>query len=215
MGTIKGGFWKLGFILSPEEFKGFIEYCKSLNIQPDEINDDIFEQYQTFYNGLISATQPDNFLQRDNISQISLRSFVCGLNSDNAAVGFVINPANMVHWAYYRGAVRISGWAVQITLQRGVAVTVDENNKPDKNGKYFISEDIELHSPQSYPLYQQITGYIKNVTKPLRFMAHVVDELEEIKPPVRVSEKVAKDLANSWIFKKYEFEMRSYNLHKL
>lgn len=195
----------LGFILGPEEFKGFIEYCKGLSTRPDRDEDELYEQYESFYTGLVATTPPSNYLKRDNISHISLRSFVCGLTPENAT-GFVINPANMVHWPHYRKAVRISGWAVQITLQKGVSV-----DKEDEKGKYFIYEDIQLHSPQSYPLFQQITAYIRSITKPLRFDACVVNDVDEIKPPVRISKQVAADLANSWIFKEYEFKIRSYH----
>lgn len=135
MGTIKCGFWKLGFIISPDEFNGFIEYCKSLNICPD--GGDVYEQYRIFYTGLIATTPPSNYIKQNNISYISLRSFVCGLTPENA-IGFTINPTNMVHWAHYREAVRINSWAVQIVLQKNVSV-----DKEDEKGKYFIYEDIQ------------------------------------------------------------------------
>ena len=83
-------------------------------------------------------------------------------------------------------------------------------DKEDEKGKFFIYEDIQLHSPKSYPLYQQITTYIKNQTKPLHFKAHNIDDIEEVKPQVRISEQVAIDLANSWIFKNYDFKIISY-----
>lgn len=50
------------------------------------------------------------------------------------------------------------------------------------------------------------------MTKPLRFNAHVVNDVDEIKPPVRISKQVAADLANSWIFNEHEFKILSYNL---
>lgn len=200
MGTIKTGFWKMAFILTPDEFKGFIEFCMGLNIKPDRNN--IYEQYELFYEGLTAKTQPVNYLKQDNISFITFRTFVSGLLPENAK-GFMINPANMVHWPYYKEAVRISSWAVQITLQKSVSV-----DKEDPKGKYFVYEDIELHSPQSYPLYQELTAYIKNITKPLRFNAQAIDNIEEIKPPVRISKQAAEDLADSWIFNEYEFKIK-------
>lgn len=215
MGTIKNGFWKLAFIISPNEFKQLIEFGASLGLAPHKKSaEQTIDDYQIYYNGLIATTPPTNYMQRDTISYISLCSFVGNLHSENM-IGFGMNPANMVHWPCYHEAVRINGWAVQITLQKGVAVTVDKDYTPNPTGKYFIYEDINLHSPQSYPLYQQVTGFIKGITKPLRFSAHAIDTIEEIKPPVRISKKAAEDLANSWIFKKYEFEIHSYNLHKL
>jgi hypothetical protein len=205
MGTIKNGFWKLSFILSPNEYRDFVKYCKELEIEfVHQRGEDTQEEYTKFYNSLTSDKCPKNYLKQGNISYINLNSFVCSLNV-NDAIGFIINPANMVHWIHYREAIRIHSWAIQITLQKGVSV-----DKEDEKGKYFIYEDIQLHSPKSYPLYQQITSYIKNITKPLRFKAHNIDEIEEIKSPVRISEEVAIDLANSWIFKNYEFEMISY-----
>lgn len=201
MGTIKTGFWKLGFILSPNEFEDFIKYCISLNIKPN--SNDICEQYKLFYTELTAMTQPSNYMKRDNISYIDLRAIVSGLKPENGR-GFVINPATMVHWPHYKKAVRISSWATQITLQKSISI-----DKEDEKGKYFEYEDINIHSPQSYPLYEQITDYIKKITKPLRFNAYVVDNVEEIKPPVRISKQVATDLANSWIFKEYEFEMKT------
>ncbi|RZK57342.1 MAG: hypothetical protein EOO91_10310 [Pedobacter sp.] len=205
MGTIKNGFWKLSFILSPNEFRDFVKYCKELEIEfNDQRGEDIQVEYTKFYNSLTSDKNPKSYLKQGNISYITISSFVCSLNVKNT-IGFIINPANMVHWTHYREAVRIQGWAVQITLQKGVSV-----DKEDEKGKHFIYEDIQLHSPKSYPLYLQIISYIKSITKPLRFKAHNIDDIEEIKPPVRISEQVAIDLANSWIFKNYEFEMISY-----
>ncbi|WP_300672608.1 hypothetical protein [Soonwooa sp.] len=205
MGTIKNGFWKLGFILSPEEFSDFVKYCEELKIKFVVQNgQDIHKEYQRFYNSLVSQEKPKNYLKQANISFINIKSFVCSLSIENG-IGFIINPANMVHWPYYREAVRINSWAVQITLQKGVSVDME-----DKKGKYFIYKDIQLHSPNSYPLYQNLTSYIKSKTKPLRFKAHIIDDIEEIKPPIRISEQVANDLANSWIFKSFEFQMMSY-----
>ncbi|SKB57825.1 hypothetical protein SAMN05660477_00002 [Soonwooa buanensis] len=205
MGTIKNGFWKLGFILSPIEFSSFVKYCEELKIKfVLQKNENIYEEYQKFYNSLISENIPKNYTTQGNISYININSFVCSLNYENN-IGFMINPANMVHWPYYREAVRIHFWAIQLTLQKGVSV-----DKEDDKGKFFIYEDIQLHSPNSYPLYQKISSYIKNKTKPLRVNAHTIDAIEEIKPPVRISEQVAVDLANSWIFKNYEFEILSY-----
>ena len=201
MGTIKTGFWKVGFILSPDEFNGLIQYCISLNIHPD--NNDICEQYKLCYNELVATTRPSNYMERNNISYINLKAFIIGFKLKNG-IGFVINPATMAHWPHYKKAVRINYWAIQITLQKGISI-----DKEDVKGKYFVYEDINLHSPQSYPLYQHLTAYIKNITKPLRFNAYVVNDFDEIKPPVRISKQAAIDLSNSWIFKEYEFKMRN------
>lgn len=201
MGTIKCGFWKLGFILSPDEFNGLIQYCISLDINPD--TNDICEQYRLFYNELVAKTQPSNYMERDNISYINLKALISGLKIKNG-IGFVINPATMVHWPHYKKAVRINFWATQITLQKGISI-----DKEDEKGKYFVYEDINLHSPESYPLYLQIIAYIKNITKPLRFNAYVVDDVDEIKPPIRISKQATLDLSNSWIFKEYEFKIRN------
>ncbi|GAA3769358.1 hypothetical protein [Flavobacterium ginsengiterrae] len=212
MGTIKTGFWKLAFIITPDEFKQFIEYVIDLNIYPEYAiglniyrdRETIYEQYEIFYSALISKTKPSNYMKCDNISFIDLRSFVCKLRPENS-IGFIINPANMVHWLYNDGAVRISDWAVQITLQKGVSLNVENSQ-----GKYFVYEDIKLHSPQSYPLYQKLTYYIKSITKPLRFNAQGVEAIEEVKPPVRISKQAADDFGDSWLFTEFKFKMKSY-----
>ena len=205
MGTIKNRFQKLSFIISPNEFRDFVKYCNEFGIEfTHQRSEDILEEYTKFYNSLTSDKLPKNYFKQGHISYINLYSFVSSLNLKDT-IGFVINPANMVHWSHYREAVRIHSWAIQITLQKGVSV-----DKEDEKGKYFIYEDIQLHSPKSYPLYQQISSYIKSITKPLRFKAFVIDDIEEIKPPVRISEQVAIDLSSSWIFKNYEFEIISY-----
>lgn len=38
------------------------------------------------------------------------------------------------------------------------------------------------------------------------------NNVEDIKPPIRISKQAAADLANNRIFKKYEFKMRSSDL---
>ncbi|WP_289057776.1 hypothetical protein [uncultured Flavobacterium sp.] len=200
MGTIRTGYWSMAFILTPIEFKGFIEYSLSLNIHPDRANID--EQYELFYNELVAKTKPLIFKKRDDITFITLRSYVSGLVPKNA-VGFMINPFNMIHWPHYKEAVRISNWAVQITLPKGIS-----EDKQDEKDKHFIYKDIQFHSPQSYPLYKQLTAYIKNITKPLRLNAQSINGYKEIKTPVRISKQAAADLADSWIFNEYEFKIQ-------
>ena len=207
MGTIKCGFWKLGFILSPKEFGDLVKYCEELEVRfSDQRNEDVVGEYQKFYNSLTSEEPPKNYTKQGNISFININGFVCNLIFGEN-VGFGMNPATMGHWPHYKEVVRIYFWAVQITLQKSVSVDIN-------NGKHFIYEDIQLHSPNSYPQYQNISSYIKGMTKPLRFKAYTIDGVEEVKPSVRITEQVANDLANSWIFKNFEFKMMSYTPNK-
>ena len=201
MGTIKSGFWSLSFILSPREFTEFIEYCTSLNIDFDREN--LILKYDLYYNTLIAKTLPQKLLQQGGISFVTLTSFVCMLNIGNG-IGFSITPANMVHWNYNKQeVVRITDWAIRINLQKSVSI-----NKEDEKGKYFVYEDIQAHSPLSYPLYQKLITWIKSETKLLRF---TTKSGEVIKSPVRISQQVATDMNNSWTFMNFGFQMISFN----
>ena len=88
-----------------------------------------------------------------------------------------------------------------MTYPKGYAVPCE--NDPE----HFIYEDILIHEPEIYPIYEKLTNFIKSFTKLFRF----INNGEEIKPSgVRISEKSAKDLSSGYIFTQYNFQMKSF-----
>jgi hypothetical protein len=74
---------------------------------------------------------------------------------------------------------------------------------------HYVYEDIRYHRPLTYTLFDEITGFIKKRTKPLRFSAHDADAMKEQKPSVRISPDAMQDLKGSWMFGKYGLVIHS------
>ncbi|MCP1359102.1 hypothetical protein [Aneurinibacillus migulanus] len=91
---------------------------------------------------------------------------------------------------------------IMLSLPKGFQIDLE-----DEKGKYYIYEDIREHQPLTYAFFDEVTNYMKKITKPLRFSAHAADVLQEQKPSVRISKHAVNDMINVWIFKKYELVM--------
>lgn len=80
-------------------------------------------------------------------------------------------------------------------------------DKEDEQGKYYVYEDIRDHRPLTYKFFEEVTGYIKKRTKPLRFSALDPEAMKEQKPSVRISRDAMQDMSASWIFAKYGLQI--------
>lgn len=57
-----------------------------------------------------------------------------------------------------------------LSLPKGFQIDLE-----DEKGKYYIYEDIREHQPLTYAFFDEVTNYMKKITKPLRFSAHAAD----------------------------------------
>lgn len=193
MGTIKCGFWKIKFLITPDEFKEILEIADRHNMsfaitnyeRTEDHIERVLTEYKIFYEGITSPyNQPKGF-------------FVCGMDLPN------ITGFHMVHEDLYyflkneKWIKEVAG--LMISYQKGIAVT-------DESGKYFIYEDIRVLEPQGYVIYEEIEKKIKSITKPLRIS---IDGIAKSFLN-RISKLAAEDLSRSWLFKENEFEMISF-----
>jgi hypothetical protein len=198
VGTIQPGFWNFKFIITPDEFELFLTECDKYNItfilpiseNPQHNKDQIMENYFKFYNGFVNTRQnrKSGFCYS---MEIAGKNFISSFHIVNEEIRYLYNGQWPKDNMYY----------TRMTYPKGYAVPYE--NDP----KYFIYEDILIHEPEIYPIYEKLTNFIKLFTKPLRF----INKTEEIKPSgVRISEKAAKDLSSSYIFTEYNFQMKSF-----
>lgn len=205
MGTIKCGFWRTKFFISPDEFKEFLRLCQRNEIlfnvpswgNPLHDLEEVLKEYTFYY---------QTFTGKNKELESPIYGFTYSLSfpKEKNLFGFFIRSEG-VRFPYYRQWAEVEIPYLMLSYQKGCQV-----NLVDEKGRCFIYEDILKHEPEGYPIYETITNFIKSITKPLRFAAHVVDSFDEIKSSVRISAKAAEDLSNSWIFKMYQLEMRSY-----
>ncbi|MDR1195349.1 MAG: hypothetical protein LBL00_02615 [Endomicrobium sp.] len=198
MGTIQPGFWNFKFIITPNEFEAFLKECSKYNIifklpvhgYPEHNSSQIMENYIKYYNGFANTVkQPRHtFVYSMNITGKNGRSSFHIISEE---IRYLYNGQWPKDEMYY----------IRMTYPKGHAVTCE--NDPE----HFIYEDILLHEPDIYPVYEELTNSIKSFTKPFRF----INETEEIKPSgVRISESSAKELSLGYIFKRYNFQMKSF-----
>jgi hypothetical protein len=203
MGTIQPGFWNFKFIITPNEFEAFLKECNKYNISfklpvygyPEHNSSQLMESYTKYYNSFV------------NMVKQSRHTFVysMAITGKNGLSSFHI-MSEEIRYLYNGQWPKDKMYYIRMTYPKGKAVPCE--NDPG----HFTYEDILLHEPDIYPIYEELTNSIKSFTKPFRF----INETEEIKPSgVRISESSAKELSSSYIFKQYNFQMKSFTRQDL
>ena len=80
MGTIRCGFWKLRFLLSPESMKEWLELCKEHNICFEIPNSErtkhtieqVYDAYCRFYESLMATESDHDFIVAPTYSMLFL-----------------------------------------------------------------------------------------------------------------------------------------------
>ncbi|MBP1996806.1 hypothetical protein [Paenibacillus eucommiae] len=203
MGTIKTGFWKINFILTPIEFKELLNSCVQKGMafhlrtygHPEHTVVQVIDTYMNAYQFLTSSEKPP---------QTSL-ALPYSMSFPKPFIGFSLNT-DRLRFPYDRQWADAEIPFVQLTYQKGFSIDLE-----DEKGKYFIYEDIREHQPTIYPIFENLASEIKRITKPLRFEARGIDGYEQLKPPIRISEQAAHEVKEGWLFKAYQLQMKSYN----
>ena len=202
MGTIRCGFWKLRFLLSPESMKEWLELCKEHNICFEIPNyertkhtiEQVYDAYCRFYESLMATEISDH----DSIvAPAYTMSFLTGHNIKPVSSFRLVSFDYDIYNREFNRKIKTIDLCLQISYPKSIAVTSEDN-------KYFTYEDIQLHEPSGYPLFVQLTDFIKKHTKPLRFVTNGVEQ----KPSIRISVQAKSDLACSWIAKKYGWNIK-------
>ncbi|WMT40978.1 hypothetical protein RE628_28595 [Paenibacillus sp. D2_2] len=191
------GFYKLKFFISPEEFKSVLKLFEHKQAQfhltnyahTEHDQNQVYEAYQTYYQ-YFAAEEKRNDCHPFFVYSISVAF-------DDESSGFFARNEG-VHFPYCGQWAEDELPCILLSFPKGFQIDLE-----DKKGKYYIYEDIRDHKPLTYTFFDEITGAIKKVTKPLRFSAHDVDAMKEQKPSVRISHDAIHDLSKSWIFSKY------------
>jgi len=153
---------------------------------------DVMNSYERFYD---YATTPADPKYSDIVYSILF-------NIDGSKSGFFLRTHD-IGFIYKGKWGEDSIKCVEMSYPKGYQINIDD--------KHYIYDEIEKHQPKTYALYHDVVNEIKKVTIPLRFSSISVDSVKEQKTSVRISEFGAKDLSDSWIFKKYSLVMNSYS----
>lgn len=196
------GFYKLKFVITPEEFKSVLKLFEQKQAQFTCTNYDrtkhdhiqVYETYKTFYQYFTIQEKPDY-----HPFFVYFISFTTG----NESSGFFVRNESIM-FPYLRQWAEDELPYVMLSLPKGFQIDLE-----DEKGKYYIYENIREHQPLTYTFFDEVTKDIKKITKPLRFSVHAADALQEQKPPVRISKNAVNDMINSWIFKKYKLIMNN------
>ncbi len=201
MGTIRCGFWALKFVLSLESMKEWLELCRSLNVSFEIPNhertkhsiEQVYEAYCQFY-GLLMTTEISDYI---NLKAPAYTMLFFSGNKAKPISSYHLVPFD--HAIYNRENRKVASLrlCLEISYPKGVAVTCEDD-------RYFTYEDIQLHEPLGYPMFLQLTDFVKKHTKPLRYVMNGVEH----KTPIRISPQAKYDLACSWIAKKYEWSIK-------
>jgi len=100
------------------------------------------------------------------------------------------------------GTIKTGFWKINFILTPGEFKEL--LNSCVQKGKYFIYEDIRVHQPAIYPIFENLASEIKRITKALRFEAQGIDGYE-LKPPIRISEQAAHEVKEGGFSKPNSF----------
>ncbi|MGR6546612.1 hypothetical protein [Paenibacillus tundrae] len=193
------GFYKLKFLVTPEEMRSTLELFQQKECQFTLSNyaatshdlDQVCEAYATYFQYFTAQEKP-------NQHPHWVYSVVCNL--DERTTGFFMKNEG------YSFPVQ-EQWAedefpyILLSLPKGFQI-----NLQDEQGNYYIYEDIREHLPFTYALFAETSQSVKKMTKPLRFKVYAgasLDALQEQKPPVRISPSAAQEMSTSWLCEKY------------
>ncbi|MCQ6563474.1 hypothetical protein [Paenibacillus mendelii] len=190
------GFYKLKFFITPEEFKGVLKLFEHKQVQFHLTNyaqtkhdlNQVYEAYQTFYQYFTRQEKPEYH---------PFFVYSISVTSDQESSGFFARNEG-VSFPYGGQWAEDELPCILLSFPKGLQINLE-----DDKGKYYIYEDIREHQPLTYTFFEEITGYIKKITKPLRFSALDADAMKEQKPSVRISRDAIQDMSISWIFNTY------------
>ncbi|KKO53153.1 hypothetical protein [Paenibacillus sp. DMB20] len=196
------GFYKLKFFITPEEFKSVLKLFEQKQAQFSCTNyaqtkhdqNQVYEAYKTFYQYFTVQEKPDYH---------PFFVYSISLTIGNGNSGFFVRNES-ISFPYHQQWAEDELPYVMLSFPKGFQIDLE-----DEKGKYYIYEDIREHQPLTYAFFDEVGNDIKKITKPLRFLAHAADVLQEQKPPVRISKNAMNDMINSWIFKKYKLVMNN------
>lgn len=193
------GHYKLKFFVTPHEFNDILklfERKQTKFIIPNYARTEhdtkqINDSYARFYNYYTSEDKP------------TCASFVYSIsfNIGNEKGGFFIVDED-IRFPYCKQFAADKLCCLTFSCVKGIQIDLE-----DEKGKYYIYEDIRNHRPLTYVFFNEVTAYIKGITKPFRFFALTGDSYQQQKPAaVRISSKALSELSEGWIFKKYQLQ---------
>jgi len=203
MGTIKCGFWQTKFIIAPNEFSNFLQLCNEYKFEffvpsyghPHNTISEVLQKYTIIYEKYTAIERPEVFHSFCYSMEIQFEKYRSGFHLLYDGIQFYKNNVLANDKIPF----------LNISFPKGYAVDYE-----DEKGKYFVYEDINKHEPEMYPIFDTLSKYIKQFTKPFRFEILQCDKIEEQKPSVRISQQAAEDFAQSWTFRDNQLKMKSF-----
>lgn len=199
------GNYKIYFFVTPQELQGILEFMVKYEVSFHITNNDntlhgikeVISNYEDYYQRYTSLCEKD--IKRCII--VYSMPFHVATSKSNGL--FLLSEEKK--FVYYRQWADTKLPALRFTFNKGIVV-----NMKDEKGEYYIYEDVRNTEPECYEVWTELVYQIKKITKPLRYTTHLIDKVEEVKTKVYISKQAAKDLGQSWIFRKFELEMLNY-----
>ncbi|WP_042199274.1 hypothetical protein [Paenibacillus camerounensis] len=196
------GFYKLKFLITPEEFQSVLKLLEPAAAQfyqtnfsrTEDTSDQVAEAYRSYYEYFMTAEKREGHRP--------LFVYAVTVQPGDEQSGYHIRPEEIFFPRYGQWAEDILP-CVMISYPKGFQIDLE-----DERGKYYIYGDIREHKPITYALFEEFTGAIRKITKPLRFSAQDAEAMKEQKPSVRISPGAAQDLSQSWMFSKYGLKLK-------
>ncbi|AIQ53229.1 hypothetical protein [Paenibacillus sp. FSL R7-0331] len=191
------GFYKLKFLITPEEFQSVLKLLEPAAAQfyqtnfsrSEDTSDQVADAYRSYYEYFMTAEKREGHRP--------LFVYAVTVQPGDEQSGYHIRPEEIFFPRYGQWAEDILP-CVMISYPKGFQIDLE-----DERGKYYIYGDIREHKPITYAFFEEFTGAIRKITKPLRFSAQDAEAMKEQKPFVRISPGAAQDLSQSWMFSKY------------
>ncbi|GBF73684.1 hypothetical protein PA598K_01993 [Paenibacillus sp. 598K] len=188
------GFYKLLFLMTPEQVQRVVELLAAQQArfhqtnygqQQDEV-EQVLAAYAAYYRHYTAPVRPEGY-----------RSFVYSVvvTVDGQTAGYAVRGTGLAfpdgdRWAQHELPY------VMLSLPKGYRMD-------EADGEHYRYEDIRVHLPQTYALYEQVAAEVKRCTRPLRFLARGAEGLQEQKPAVRISPEALSALSEGWLWQQY------------
>ncbi|WP_020617437.1 hypothetical protein [Paenibacillus daejeonensis] len=193
------GFYKLKFLVTPSEFQGVVELLQTKQArfhqtgqgQPQEEAGAVVEAYETYYGYFTAQEKPDYYPHF---------VFSIVLSTGEGPTGLFVRHEGL---AFPDGEQWAEDELPYLMLSFPKGYRMDE-----EDGKTYRYEDIRVHQPRAYGIYEEVAHQVKGFTKPLRFIARTTAGPQEQKPPVRISKVALDELSQGWLWKRHQLATR-------
>lgn len=186
MGTIKCGFWTKRFLVSPEEFAGWVDLCQDEGFSFEDRNGpaDVKARYHVFYQKRMDRAQ----------YQALIPGVAASLSRNGFQSGYHL-VSGQWRFSFTDGTNPLADIFIQLSTPKAYAVDCED-------GIHFTYEDILQKEPLAKEYFDRFTQPIQTITKPLYQFGKPMHG-------VRISKQAYGDLLESAFYKNMREEIIS------